>query len=57
MVSTAVFRLASRPPPVGLLSVRVKVWLPSARLLFKMGMVKVLLVSPEAKVSVPEVAV
>jgi hypothetical protein len=57
MVSTAVAWLPSVAPPVGLLSVRLIVSLPSTTVSLMIGTVKVLLVSPAAKVNVPLVAV
>ena len=53
IVKTAVLRLPSVAPPVGLLSVRLTVSFPSASVSFRIGILTVLfVVSPSAKLTV-----
>ena len=56
MVRTAVLRVPRVAPPVGLERVRMTVSLGSSRASFMIGIVKVPLVWPAAKVKVPDVA-
>jgi hypothetical protein len=52
----AVCGLPRNTPPVGLLKVTFKVLFGSFKLLFTIGMVKSLICSPAAKLSVPDVS-
>ena len=56
MVRTAVLRVPRVAPPVGLERVRMTVSLGSSRASSMIGIVKVRVVWPAAKVKVPEVA-